>query len=184
MSGLVSRTVLPITCICAVFLIGVSTPKAAEAPEYEVKAGFLFNFTKFVTWPPEAFRDPNSPMVIGILGQDPFGPGFAEALAGETAQGRPIRVRKLTRIEEVFPGCQVLFVSRSERRNLSDILQVLAAIPILTVGEDDDFAALGGIIQFYLEQSRVRFAINVAASRRAGLKISSQLLRLARVIPD
>jgi hypothetical protein len=182
MSGLVSTLSLHI--ICAALLLGVRPANADQAPEYEVKAGFLFNFTKFVTWPPEAFPSPNSPLVIGILGEDPFGQAFDASIAGENAQGRPIRVRRISRIEEALPGCQVLFISHSEERNLADKLQALAAVPILTVGDDDDFVALGGIIQFFLDQNRVRFAINLAASRRAGLKISSQLLRLARVVPD
>jgi hypothetical protein len=165
-------------------LLASPAARAQMAPEYEVKAGFLYNFAKFVTWPPNVFDDPNSPIIIGILGADPFGEGIGDVLAGETAQGRPIRVREIARIDDGRPECHVLFVSQSERRNLPRILRILAATPVLTVGDNDDFAALGGIIQFFLDQGRVRFIINVAASRRAGLKISSQLLRLARVMPE
>ncbi len=165
-------------------LLASPATRAQMAPEYEVKAGFLYNFAKFVTWPPNVFADPNSPIVIGILGADPFGQGIGQVLARETAQGRPIRVREIAQVEDGRPECHVLFVSQSERRNLPKILRTLAATPVLTVGDNEDFAALGGIIQFYLDQGHVRFIINVAASRRAGLKISSQLLRLARVLPE
>ncbi len=182
MSSLVNRASRRMAYVA--LLICLPAVASGEAPEYEVKAGFLYNFTKFVTWPPEAFRGPNSPIVIGILGEDPFGQGLEASLSGETAQGRAVHVRKITRVEDAAQACQVLFVSRSERGKAREILRALAGRPILTVGDDEDFAAQGGVIQFYLEQRRVRFVINMAASQRAGLKISSQLLQLARVIPE
>ncbi|WDT81882.1 MAG: YfiR family protein [Candidatus Manganitrophus sp.] len=152
------------------------------ATEYQVKAAFLYNFAKFVDWPAEALT--NDPaFVIGILGNDPFGRLIDEAVAGKTVRDKPILVKRFSRIEEAA-GAHILFISDSEAGNASRIVKQLSRAPVLTVSDSDQFAERGGMVELEMEQNRVRFAINVAAVERAGLKPSSQLLKLARIVPE
>ena len=157
-------------------------PLPAPAPsEYEVKAAFLYNFTRFVEWPAEARRDPGAPFVIAIVGRDPFGTVIDETVAGKTAGGRAIEVRRVPRVEEAREA-QIVFVSSSERSNLAAILKELDRTGILTVGDTDGFAMRGGAINFTLQARKVRFEINPIVAEQAGLKVSSQLLKLATLV--
>jgi hypothetical protein len=155
--------------------------RAQGTSEYDLKAAFLYNFTKFVDWPPSAFPDAGSSLKICVLGEDPFGRSL-KALAGENEE---VGGRKLTVIsKESLPrpgGCQVLFISRSEQERLPQILAAVKGAPVLTVGDSRGFLDHGGIINFILEGSKVRFEINPEAADRVGIKISSKLLRLARI---
>jgi hypothetical protein len=153
----------------------------APAQEYEIKAVFLYNFAQFVQWPPDAFADKSAPLVIGILGNDPFGSYMDEAVRGETVNGRPFVVRRFGREEEV-DGCHILFISRSESGRLDQILDKLKGKSVLTVGDMDDFSHYGGMIRFVTENNKVRLRINVEAAKSAGLKISSKLLRPAEIV--
>jgi hypothetical protein len=163
-------------------LLGVLPGFAAPADlEYEVKAAFLFNFAKFVEWPPDAFPDPATPVTICVLGEDPFGQGLDAVVEGETLNGRRLVVRRLRDVLQVR-DCHVLFVSRSEKERLPSLMAGLRSGGVLTVGEGDDFLEQGGIIRFILEQNRVRFDINLDAAERGRLKLSSKLLRLARSV--
>jgi len=150
--------------------------------EYGLKAAFLFNFAKFVDWPPAAF-EPAAPFTLCVFGDDPFGAVLDSTVAGEAVAGRPIAVRRGTRIADL-KGCHILFVSRAERGRLPEVLAAVRGGNALTVGESDGFLADGGMIRFYLEANKVRFAVNLAAVERSPLKISSKLLRLARVSPE
>lgn len=152
------------------------------APEYQVKAAFLYNFAKFVEWPADALSNDPS-FVIGIVGQDPFGNFIDEAVAGKTVQDKPIVVKRFSKIEDTV-GAHILFISNSEAGHVSRMVKQLGRIPVLTVSDIDRFAERGGMVQLETEQNRVRFAINVAAVERAGLKPSSQLLKLARIVPE
>jgi hypothetical protein len=156
---------------------------AADQPltEHQVKAAFLFNFAKFVTWPTDTFPDQNAPLVIGIAGDDPFGDAIDEITRGERVNGHPIVVKRLG-ADDQLGRCQILFVSSSERKRLRKILESLGNAPVLTVGEPDDFALLGGVIRFTKNQYRVGFEINIDAAERSGLRISSKLLSLARIV--
>ena len=151
--------------------------------EYEVKAAFLFNFAKFVEWPQSAFADANSPLIIGVLGDDPFGDVLERTVAGKLVQGRPLRVQRWKRLVEMR-YCHILFVSPSERGELPEILERFQAAAVLTVSEEDGFDELGGMIHFLLQENKVRFAINNRAAKAAGLKISSRLLMLAVSVWD
>jgi len=156
----------------------------ADAPgskEYAVKAAFLFNFTKFVEWPAAAFADDSAPLVIGILGDDPFGPALDEIVQGETVQKRTVVVRRKLQLADL-KGCQVLFVSKTEHARLARIVADLGEASVLTVGDMEGFARHGGVINFYLEENKVRFEINPDAARSKGLKLSSQLLKLGRIV--
>jgi hypothetical protein len=157
---------------------------AAQAPpaaEYRLKAVFLFNFAQFVEWPASAFPEPDSPLVIGILGEDPFGAYLDETVRGETVNGRPLTVRRYRRVEEIG-GCDVLFVSRTEQGRLGEILDSLKDRSVLTVSDADGFASRGGMIGFVTEQNRIRLRVNLEAARAANLTISSKLLRPAQIV--
>ncbi|MFL5403964.1 MAG: YfiR family protein [Gemmatimonadales bacterium] len=159
-------------------------PAAAQtvrASASEVQAVFLFNFAQFVDWPVEAFPDPQSPLVIGILGQDPFGTFLDRTVQGETVRGRPFKVSRYRRVEEV-KDCHILFISRSETKRLDPILAALKDRPILTVSNGDDFARPGGIIRFLLNQSKIRLSIDLEAAQAARLTFSSKLLRSAEIV--
>jgi hypothetical protein len=162
---------------------GAAPRSAEEVLEYNVKAAFLFNFTKFVDWPAEAFADEKSPFRICILGDDPFGGSLDTLVANETVNGRPIAVRRLARGADPHP-CHILFLDRLERERQPEVLAGLRGSPVLTVGESDRFLADGGMINFFLEAHRVRFEVSLPAVERSQLKISSKLLRLAKVTPE
>ncbi len=140
--------------------------------EYRVKAAFLFNFAKFVEWPPETA---GGPLAICVAGRNVFGESLSDIVRGETINGRPIEVRVILEPE---PGCHVIFVPRGAA--VTAYLRAARELPSLTVGESPDFIGLGGIVNFTLEGTNVRFEIDSAAAERVGLRISSRLLRLAR----
>jgi hypothetical protein len=146
--------------------------------EYQVKAAFLYNFAKFVEWPPEAFADPNEPLVVCVLGEDPFGHALDDAVSGKRVEGRALTVRRISDARQA-KGCRMLFVSSSERKRVLPILASLGEPGLLTVGESDNATAEGMIINFTLEGDKVRFAVNVAAAERGKLRFSSRLLSLA-----
>jgi hypothetical protein len=148
------------------------------ASESDVKAAFLYNFTKFVEWPSAAFADARSPLKICVLGEDPFGKTL-RALMDEEVGGRPLSLLRLDNLSNPA-ACHVLFISRSEKKRLPQILAALGETPVLTVGDTPEFLEQGGIINFILEGSKVRFEINQEAAERVGIKISSKLLALAR----
>ena len=161
-------------------LVLFATPQEA-APEYELKAAFLYNFATYADWPADAFPDPRAPFRVGVCGKDPFGPLLEEAFLGKTVGGRPIVVKRSPEVADLG-SCQLVFVPASERT--SRALLALEGTRALTVGEREGFAQEGGCVNFYLEGKRVRFEINPEAAKRAGLKISSKLLRLARIVKD
>lgn len=149
--------------------------------EYALKAAFLFNFAQFVEWPPSALPSPQAPLVIGILGNDPFGDSLDSIVRGERISGHPLEVHRYQDARDI-DACHVLFVSRSESGVLEAILQELRGRPILTVADFSRFGIQGGMIQFVKENNRIRFQINLDAAREAGLTISSKLLRPAEII--
>ncbi|MBL9216250.1 MAG: YfiR family protein [Opitutaceae bacterium] len=154
---------------------------APPSREYQVKAVFLFNFAQFVDWPPAAFPSAGSPLVIGVLGEDPFGAALDDAVRGETVASRPLAVRRFRRPADIAE-CHILFVSRPASARLGEVLAALDGRAVLTVGEADDFAARGGMIHFVTDKSRTRLRINLDAARNAGLTLSSKLLRPAEIV--
>ena len=156
---------------------------AAGTSESQLKAAFLYNFVQFVTWPAQALGEPNAPIVIGVMGSDPFGSDLEDVLGGQSVRGRKLILRRFPS-GGAAPSCHVLYISPSETKNLSAILQRVRGSPILTVGDGVDFARAGGIIGFYLQESRIRLAINSGAASRAGLFVSSQLLKVALILKE
>lgn len=174
----------PVLLLSLLVWIGALLQARAEpiAPsEYQVKAAFIYHFAKFVDWPAEPLAL-HQPFVIGILGRDPFDGFIDEVVSGKSVRDRPIIVKRFSKIEEAS-GCQILFVSSSEGEGVVRLLKQLDRAPILTVSDIDRFAELGGMVQLVMDENRVRFAINLAAVERTGLKPSSQLLKLARIVP-
>ena len=151
------------------------------ALEYEIKATFMCKFAKFVTWPPEVFSTPGSPIRIGILGQDPFGLVIDKIANRMVVKNRKFVVERCTG-ESDFGDYHMLFVSRSEENQLKNILSKLSQFPILTISEMDGFYEHGGIINFIITGSRVRFEINADAAKSSGLEISTGLLRIAKIV--
>jgi hypothetical protein len=158
---------------------------AQEDPvdEYKLKAAMLYNLTNFVEWPGSAYPDRHAPILLCILGQDPFASSLASTIPKETDNGRLVVIRHL-QSEKETRGCHILYISSSERKTAARIFSILNASGILTVGEMTQFAAHGGMIQFSLEDQHVRFDINLEAASRAGLKISSKLLALAQIVKN
>jgi YfiR/HmsC-like len=170
---------IALACLC--LAAPVRTKAQESLPEYQVKAAYLFNFLKFVEYPEDAFADPLAPIVIGVVGEDPFGAALAQVVTGKTVQGRDLVIRKY-RTGEDLRGAHILFISPSEKKRLPTILSSLRDSSVLTVADTEGFLEAGGMIQFLYENNRVRFAINVDATSRAKLKMSSKLLSLARVV--
>jgi hypothetical protein len=148
--------------------------------EYQVKAVFLFNFAQFVKWPPHTFDDPEEPLCIGILGDDPFGTYLDGIIQGEKVDGHPLMVRRFERVEDV-KGCHILFICGSERKRLKKILAVLEGRKVLTVSDIDGFARTGGMIRFMTEGKHIHLRVNLEAVKKARLVLSSKLLRLAEI---
>lgn len=153
----------------------------ANLNEYQVKALFIFNFVQFVEWPASAFADATTPIRIGILGEDPFGGALEPLVRGEKVRQRTLVVERASRIEDL-QDCHLVFAARSERLKVREIINAFQGKPVLTIGDMPNFARRGGIINFYLEEQKVRFEINRAAAQQSGLKLSSQLLGLARIV--
>lgn len=164
-----------------VFGSAVMGMQAQTATEYQVKAAFLFNFAKFVEWPADAFRSDDAPLQICVLGQDPFDPDFEQAIAEKTVNGRRLEIIHPSGLDQA-KACQIIFVAASEGPRLREILRRLRGSGALTVGDAAGFARMGGIINFVLDDSRVRFEINLQAADRAHLKLSARLLTVAKLI--
>jgi hypothetical protein len=150
--------------------------------EYQIKSVFLFNFAQFVEWPAQTFPEPQSPIIIAVLGDDPFGRYLDETVRGERVNNRPLVVRRYHRLEDVPQICHVLFIGKDMQRQLTNVFARLKGRNILTVADISRFARNGGTIQFTTEENKIRLEINVGSARAAGLNISSKLLRLARII--
>ena len=173
-----------LTAAVLALAIAGATPAHGGPSEYEVKAAFLYNFAKFVEWPAGSFTATNNTLVVGVLGDDPFGEALDRIAQNKSAQGRRIDVRRFRTVADVGDRCHILFVSPSEARELPRILRGLHGEPILTVSDIAGFLDHGGAINLLMEQRRVRFAVNLKAANEAGLKMSSQLLKIAKTVQN
>jgi hypothetical protein len=160
----------------AVILIAstVMLPTQQVSEEYRVKAAYVYNFLKYVEWPPEAG---SGALVICVAGRNPFGTVLADLVRDETVNGRRVEARVILEPE---PGCHLVFVP--DGAAMRAYLRGASGHPVLTVGESPAFLDEGGIVSFYLDRGNVRFAINPAAAQRVGLRISARLLQLARLV--
>lgn len=150
--------------------------------EYQVKAVFLFNFAQFVEWPANSFANAQSPLIIGVLGDDPFGQALDDVVRGEKVNNHPMIVERYHTTNDL-KTCHVLFISQSDTRRFPQVLTDLKGRCTLTVSDINNFVRDGGMIQFINERNKVHFRINVEAAKAANVTISSKLLRLAEVTP-
>jgi hypothetical protein len=168
-----------------VALLGFAAPAASAqtepSAEYKLKAVFLFNFAQFVEWPAWVFHGNDAPLVIGILGDDPFGAYLDDLVKGEKIGERHLVVQRYKRAEDI-KDCHILFISNSESGDLEDILAHLQKRNILTVGDTDSFTRRGGMVRFVTEGGKIRLRINLEVATDSGLTISSKLLRAATVV--
>jgi hypothetical protein len=156
---------------------------SSVSSEYLIKAGFIYNFANLVQWPSNAFAQPDSPIVIGILGEDPFGTILDRVLESKKVNGRVFLVKRLKSVLDL-KECHIVFVSSSELTHLAEAIRSVKGMPILTIGEIPGFAKRGGVINLVLEDNKVHFEVNVEAAKEADLTISSRLLALARIVQE
>ena len=183
----------PLTIVkrfCLIVVLGCAfnadSANGAESPPptmHQVQAAFLFNFAKFVTWPDDTFERSGNTMIIGILGEDPFGAILEETVRDKTIMGRKLSVKRFGRVQDAM-NSHILFLSASEEGRLPQTIKALEKTTVLTVSDMDQFAERGGMVAFTAEDQKVRFNVNVGAVDRAGLKMGSQLLKLARIVND
>ena len=152
--------------------------------EYRIKAAYLYAFVRFVEWPVEAFADASAPHTIGVLGEDPFGDILDQTIKDKILDNRRLVVHRIEKFEESqdLGDCHILFISSSEEKLLEKILETLKDSSVLTVGEMHRFAQRGGIVSLVKKRNTIRFEINVDAAQEAKLRISSRLLKLAKIV--
>ncbi|MES1180225.1 MAG: YfiR family protein [Verrucomicrobiota bacterium] len=168
-----------ILLLLQIFVPGFKAGAQDTSPtEYQIKAAFLYNFAKFVEWPPQAFAGDQSPIVIGVLGKNVFDDNLEKIIHGKTVNNHPFLFKEFHAVAEAT-NCHILFISASEEKRLPKILESLRGASVLTVSETDQFIADGGMIDFVIEDKKIHFQINDEAAKKAGLKISSKLLSLA-----
>jgi len=153
---------------------------AQEFSEYEVKAAFLFNFMQFVEWPAGSTTNAGAPFMIGVLGEDPFGSILEETIKGETINGRALVIKRGRQVADI-KDCHLVFICRSEKAQIKDILYALRDCSALTVSDIEQFCGRGGMIGLTKDVRKIRIEINQDAAKKRGLIISSKLLRLGRL---
>jgi len=174
--------IIALLCICTSILM-YSNPLPAQRPgsrEYQLKAIFLYNFSQFVEWPPGSFSSEQAPMVIGIVGADPFGSYLEEAISGEKMHGHPLVIERYSTVDEIG-SCQILFVNLPESKKREQVITSLKGRNILTVSDASDFLQQGGMIRFFTRQGKLKLQVNLEATKPANLVISSKLLRLVEI---
>jgi hypothetical protein len=168
-------------------LLGGVLPSAMQESrppsEHQVKAALILNIAKFVEWPAGKFKDAEAPLVLGVLGKDPFGDLLEKTFKDQKVAGRTFLIQRAALIQDLG-SCHLVFVSESERDRRGPILEALGKLKALTIGEGDGFAEAGGVLGFIRENKRIHFEINTAAAERSELKISSKLLKLARIVKE
>lgn len=198
------RKICIFVALVLALLVATIAPQAraesAPAREYQIKAAFIYNFTKFVDWPKEKAADSSNVITIGIIGKDPFGKAF-DPIEGRKVKNRRVAVKRFKGFKELTGSagkdtgrlereikalrkCHVLFVCSSEKKQRKQIFESVKGRGVLTVGDVGGFLETGGVINFFISEGKVRFEINVTAARQAKLKIRSQLLRLARRVVE
>ena len=168
--------------ILFLLLTGNFSLSAQQTPsrEYQLKAVFLFNFTQFVEWPNNAFSSEQAPLVIGILGSDPFGSYLEDAIAGEKINGHPLVIQRYSTTEEIG-SCQILFINLTEANKKEQIIAKMKGRNVLTVSDSPDFMQRGGMIRFFRKQDKIKLEVNLEAAKTSNLVISSKLLRLVEI---
>ena len=166
-------------------LLQGSQPVLAQTPsrEYQLKAVFLFNFTQFVDWPATAFENDQSPLVIGVMGENPFGVYLEQTVSDEKINGHPLVVQYYKNTEDI-KSCHILFINIRETKKLEQVLAAVQGRNILTVSEHPDFLKQEGMIKFVTNNNKIKLQINMEACKESRMVLSSKLLRLAEIIKN
>lgn len=154
-----------------------------KVSEHQLEAVFLYNFTQFVEWPNGVFSKSDSPLVIGILGNDPFGSYLDEIVHGERSDGRAIVIQRYTNVKQV-ENCHILFIDAGFTSKMDNILNELGNKKILTVSDANNFMKHGGMIRFVNESNKIKLQINLSSVKKSNITISSKLLRLSEIVDD
>lgn len=174
---------LPRTIATVVWLLftGSSALGQQKASEYQVKAAYLYNFGRFIEWPAGTTTAKSSSFTICVLGEDPFGPSLDRTLAGEMIGDQKVAAKRILSPQESV-DCQILYIGSSEANQFNKIIEKFDKTAVLTVSDIPHFSKRGGMIQFVMEENRIRFEVNLTAAQRAGLTLSSELLKVATVV--
>jgi hypothetical protein len=149
--------------------------------EYQIKAGFFFNFTRFVEWPENDFATPTSPIAICVVGETPLTDLLTDVAVGRVVNGRAVSINRVKPTDDLR-RCNLLFISAIAERRTAEILASLKKSNTLTVGETAGFPQVGGMINFFIEDNKVKLEMNLGAATRAGLKVNSKLIAVSRLI--
>ena len=166
--------------LAILFVLLQPTTQAEVDLEYEIKAAYLYKFVQLTEWPTGSLPPEGQTITLGVFGKNPFGAALTP-LNGKMAKGRTIRVKEVSTLAEA-KICQIVFIAMSDSAQLSEAMKVLAAANVLTIGETTGFATSGGLINFIEERNKIRFEINQVAARKLGFNISSELLKIARLV--
>jgi YfiR/HmsC-like len=181
---LLARTTITPLLILIFMLASAATSFAADPEtltEYQIKAGFLFNFTRFVEWPEDAFATPTSPIVACVVGATPLTDLLTEVALGKLVNGRALSITRVKPADD-FRGCNLLFISEAAERRTAEILVRLRKTHTLTVGETPGFPSAGGMINFSIQDNKVKLEMNLDATTRAGLKANSKLIAVSHLV--
>jgi hypothetical protein len=173
-----ATSIFGLNLILLMLISGTGRAQESRPTEYQIKAAFIFNFAKFIDWPPKALPQATSPIIIGILGENPFHDDLARTIRDKTIDDHPLVIKEFRSLVQAT-NCHILFICTSEKNRLPEILRDIKGTSVLTVGETERFTEIGGMINFVFEGTKIRFRINNDAATSAGLKISSKLLSLA-----
>lgn len=177
-------SMLRLTVLALAALFGAPAVRPdAQATENELKAAWLYNFVQHVEWPATAFKDDKAPIVVGILGASPVEEPLARTIKGKSVQGRSVEIRRFAQPADL-KGAQIVFVPDSEKERLEAAVAAVHGGPVLVVGETEGATRRGATFNFYSEDSRIRFEANVDQATKAGLAVSSKLLKFARIVKD
>ena len=184
---LVAAVLVPLLAGAAVVEARRPPPAAEEversdrAPEYRLKAAFLHHFVRYTTWPAEAFAGEDSPIELLLVGLDPFREVIDETFRGKRIHGRRVVVRRRSEPPATLQA-HLVFLCDVPAEAMARVIEACAERPVLLVGDESGFAERGGHTSFFLDERRVRFEINVGAARASRLGMSSELLKLARIV--
>jgi hypothetical protein len=148
--------------------------------EYQIKATYLYNFINFIDWPPESHFSSNPSINLCIFGDDPFGNDIDD-IRNEIVKGKKLKIKSYGSLDKL-KSCDILFIPASEKKHFEQILNSIRNSNVLTVSDTEELIRQGAVISFFVEHNKVRFAVNIKAARRSGLKISAKLLKLAKII--
>jgi hypothetical protein len=168
--------------IIGVFLLTAKLPAQQPKPDQnQVEAAYIYNFGKFVKWPATSGANQDSSFTICVLGEDPFSPILQSVLAGKSLNGIPVTVKRVTKPQDAI-DCRILSINTMDETRLREILSDLGQTAVLTVSDMPNFTKRGGMIQFVTDGDRVRFEVNLTSADKAGLVLTSELLKVATVV--